>query len=329
MNEQEFATRWADEASQYVAWGNYITKHIVDTLDQRIKSEHSTFLKIPPEPRLKKLESLIDKAFHRGKPYTDPYVQITDKVGVRFVVLLVNDIRFIEGILAEWGDITYSKDRDYEKERLENPLEFTYQSVHYVVRATRNIQHDGIQIAEGTPCEIQIRTLLQHAHSELTHDSIYKPTSAVKADPAVLRVVARSMALIEATDECFDTVVEKLTEMERPFRESLHILDRLYQEFVGRPAELERSNTLILEAYSDLLGDNLEAKMRDIIERKPYVVAQISEHAENSHLFRQASTLLIYMAASTKPHITKGRWPFTPDDLTLIYSDLGINFDAY
>ena len=329
MNEHEFAARWVEDASQYAAWGNYITKHIVETLGQRIKNEHSTFLKIPPQPRLKKLESLIDKAFHRGKPYTDPYVQITDKVGVRFVVLLVNDIKFIEGILAEWKDIAYSKDRDYEKERVENPLEFTYQSVHYVVRAARAIEHDGLEIAEGTPCEIQIRTLLQHAHSELTHDSIYKPAAAVKADPSVLRVVARSMALIEATDECFDTVVEKLAEMERPFRETLAILGRLYHEWLHRPAELERSNTLILGAYSDLLGDNLETRMRDFIERKPYIVAQIALHAESSHLFRQASTLLVYMAASTKPHTTKDRWPFTTDDLTLIYSDLGINFDAY
>ncbi len=35
------------------------------------------------------------------------------------------------------------------------------------------------------------------------------------------------------------------------------------------------------------------------------------------------------MAASAKPHTTKDRWPFTNEDLTLIYSDLGINFDAY
>ena len=329
MNEQEFAIRWATEEPQHAAWGDYITEHIVKTLADRIASEHSTFLKIEPKPRVKKLESLLDKAFHRGKPYTDPYAQITDKVGVRFVVLLVNDIRFIEGILAEWGDITYSKDRDYEQERLENPLEFTYQSVHYVVRATRAIQHGSIQIAEGTPCEIQIRTLLQHAHSELTHDSIYKPTSAVKTDPTVLRVVARSMALIEATDECFDNVVEKLKEMERPYRESLHTLDRLYKELVGRPAELERSNTLILEAYTEATGKDLETKMRDLVARKPYIAHLISERADHSHLFRQASTLLIYLSASTKPNATKAKWPFTPEDLTLIYGDLGLNFDAY
>lgn len=69
--------------------------------------------------------------------------------------------------------------------------------------------------------------------------------------------------------------------------------------------------------------------MRDFIERKPYILTQIALHAESSHLFRQASTLLVYMAASVKPHTTKDRWPFTTDDLTLIYSDLGINFEAY
>lgn len=328
MNEQEFALRWEEEKSQYEAWGDYITEHVRGAIAAAL-GEHAPFLKIPPQPRVKKLESLVDKAFHRGKLYTDPYSQITDKVGVRFVVLLVNDIRFIEGILNGWEVIDCSKDRDYEKERLENPLEFTYQSVHYVVRATREIEHKGSTISPGTPCEIQIRTLLQHAHSELTHDSIYKPTASVKADPSVLRVVARSMALIEATDESFDTVVQKLSELERPFRQSLQALGRLYLEYVGQPAEMERSNTLILEAYSDLLGEGLEDRVRSLIKSKSYITDKIREHAQTSHLFRQAATLVVYLAVISGPNAAKDKWPFTQEDLSLIYGDLGVNIDGY
>ncbi|MBT1258932.1 hypothetical protein KHP07_01060 [Pseudomonas sp. VS40] len=313
----------------YDAWGRYITDYILGQLDQAFGDNHGTFLKIPPVPRLKTIESLLDKAFHRGKPYTDPYGDITDKVGLRFVVLLVNDIRYIEGVLAAFADVNCSKDRDYEQERLDNPLEFTYQSVHYVVRASKEIEFAGVIIPEGTPCEIQLRTLLQHAHSELTHDNIYKPTSAVKADSAVLRVVARSMALIEATDECFDNVVEKLKELERPFKESLGILERLYSEITGRKAELERSNTLILEAYSNHLEGDLEGRIREFIGRKQYVGRALAEHAERHHFFRQASALLVYMEASARPNNTKDKWPLLPDELNLVYGDLGLNFDNY
>ena len=50
-----------------------------------------------------------------------------------------------------------------------------------------------------------MRTLLQHAHSELTHDTIYKPS--VVQTPAMLRAAAKSMALIEATGDYFEELV--------------------------------------------------------------------------------------------------------------------------
>nr|WP_249804714.1 MULTISPECIES: hypothetical protein [unclassified Bradyrhizobium] len=65
------------------------------------------------------------------------------------------------------------------------PYEFRYQSVHYIVRSRGDQKLDGQNITAGTPCEVQIRTLLQHAHSELTHDTIYKPS--VKGTPAIAR----------------------------------------------------------------------------------------------------------------------------------------------
>ncbi|MNK98383.1 hypothetical protein D3C87_1187450 [compost metagenome] len=137
------------------------------------------------------------------------------------------------------------------------------------------------------------------------------------------------MALIEATDESFDTVVQKLSELERPFRQSLQALGRLYLEYVGQPAEMERSNTLILEAYSDLLGEGLEDRVRSLIKSKSYITDKIREHAQTSHLFRQAATLVVYLAVISGPNAAKDKWPFTQEDLSLIYGDLGVNIDGY
>ena len=50
-------------------------------------------------------------------------------------------------------------------------------------------------------CEIQIRTLLQHAFAEVSHDSTYK--GPYKNDKGILRHLAKSMALMEATDDYF------------------------------------------------------------------------------------------------------------------------------
>ena len=148
---------------------------------------------------------------------------------MRFVVLLTSDIRKICDVIdnAESKKFwTASKDRDYEKERDEKPLEFTYQSVHYVLRAKQGIQLEGTNIPEGTACEIQIRTLLQHAHSELTHDTLYKPKA--NAASSVKRTVAKSMALIEATDEFFEQAMAHLDEVASAQRELLSFLSTEY-----------------------------------------------------------------------------------------------------
>ena len=37
--------------------------------------------------------------------------------------------------------------------------------------------YNGHTIEKDTPCEIQIRTLEQHAYAELSHDYVYKKES--------------------------------------------------------------------------------------------------------------------------------------------------------
>src|SRR5271167_202078 len=99
----------------------------------------SNFVKIwPPQSRLKGPDSLVEKAFYRGKAYTDPYSDITDKVGVRYVVLLTSNISEVEQSINEIDDWEATKDKDFEEERARQPMLFDYQSVHYIVRAVRD-----------------------------------------------------------------------------------------------------------------------------------------------------------------------------------------------
>jgi putative GTP pyrophosphokinase len=176
MNEVEFLRKWDSEREMYIAWGSFVATQISDALqvaDQTL--DLKKFLKIPPTPRVKEADSLLGKAFHRNKPYKNPYEEIEDKIGVRFVVLLTSDIKNIARVIENSKLWHASLDKDYEAERDNRPLEFTYQSMHYVLKAADDLTiENGIAIPRGTPCEVQLRTLLQHAHSELTHDSIYK-----------------------------------------------------------------------------------------------------------------------------------------------------------
>lgn len=200
MNEvDEFITAFEREKIIYSSWGELVLQYIKDKL---IEKEIYSILKIPPSYRLKDVSSLVEKAYFRSKNYENPYKDITDKVGVRFVVLLTDDIHSIKEIIESCPIWEYSDDRDFIKEKEEKPYLFDYQSVHYVVKNLEHIiTNKNILIPAETPCEIQVRTLLQHAYAEVSHDSVYK----CKANPSseIKRRMARTIALMESTDELF------------------------------------------------------------------------------------------------------------------------------
>ncbi len=326
MTEAEIIARWEIDRPIYEAWAKVVRDEICAAVELAVApSKLSEFLKVPTQPRLKEAKSLVNKALFRQKGYQDPYADITDKVGMRFVVLLTSAIKKIEEVICASETWTWSKDRDYEEERKAKPLEFVYQSVHYIVRAARDTAVGGVIVPAGTPCEIQVRTLLQHAHSELTHDSIYKPKRV--ASPEIQRTVAKSMALIEATDDFFERVMCDLEMASAPERNALLVLKQAYAERVGLHPESQKSNILILDAFSDVLGDDLAARLSALIEAKPYVIDRVKDRAATQHLFRQPAILIAYLVASNSPATAKQQWPLTPEELRPIYQDLGLSID--
>ena len=328
MNEPEIISRWESDRPVYGTWARFVKEYICSNLKESIRPQIlDEFLKVQVIPRLKEVKSLVDKALFRQKDYANPYDDITDKVGLRFVVLLTSDIKKIEQVINGSPHWTCSKDRDYEEERNAKPLEFAYQSVHYIVRAKHDITAETISIPKYTPCEIQVRTLLQHAHCELTHDSIYKNKNT--ASTRTLRTVAKSMALIEAADDFFEIVMEDLGQATELERETLSICNRIYTEYVQLTPESQKSNILIIDAFYEKLGNDFNNSLTKLLKDKSYVIERVAERAENKHLYRQSAILLVYLMASMSPAATKERWPLTMEELRPIYLDLGLSMDDY
>ncbi len=115
MTEEELLEKWAAEQPIYEAWGQHVVDRItLDLVDIVAPVGVDVFIRIPPKQRLKADFSFVEKAFYR-KFYSDPYNQITDKVGVRFVVLLARDLGIIERAIVQCTDWSASKDRDPER----------------------------------------------------------------------------------------------------------------------------------------------------------------------------------------------------------------------
>ncbi len=328
MSETQFIRRWNHEKPQYEAWGSFVVARMKASLGGRLGSESAVeyFLKIPVKPRVKDTASLVDKAFARDKPYANPYTDITDKVGVRFVVLLNEDVRLMEELLCTNDAWVARKDKDYEEERESKPWTFTYQSLHYIVFAKQDTDVDGTIVRADTPCEVQIRTLLQHAHSELSHPNIYKPR--VSATPEMVRVAARSMALVETADDYFDQVVKKTRENDRPLEEAKRTLDASYRKHVGQEAEGAKSNTFIIDALLSLVDDNLEQRLDTLIASDGYIIDRIRQRSNDKSLYRKSSILLLYLLAKTRPAELLEKWPLHQGELRPLFVDLGVALSA-
>ncbi|MBI5215069.1 MAG: hypothetical protein HY960_04900 [Ignavibacteriae bacterium] len=327
MTEQEFRTRYSSEKQVYTAWGNYVLEQLNQHLTHKLgdKGKLDSFIKINPKPRTKEIDSLVAKAFYRNKNYNNPYEDITDKVGVRYVVLLIEDIEIIKGII-ENTNMTwiYSKDRDFEEERLRNPLIFDYQSVHYILRSKENLSYNGIEIPQSTPCEVQIRTLLQHAYSELTHDLIYKPTSY--KSPQVIRSVARSMALIETTDKIFSEVDMTLRNADENINKFFNALTQIYKCYETTDIE-PKINIYILDAYRETINNTNIADIEAFISRHSYLANVIKRNLDLSFLYKQPIILFIYFMIEKQKNVFRNKWPLTESELRPMFTDMGISFD--
>jgi putative GTP pyrophosphokinase len=322
MTEEEFLERWYRERPIVEAWGKFVAQKLMEEIASLVSPvKADIFVRIPVNPRLKQDGSLVTKAFYRGKDYQDPLVDITDKVGVRFVVLLAKDIPIVCKALVESAVWEWSKDKDYEKEIEEAPYEFKYQSVHYIVRC-RGTNIGGVAVAAGTPCEVQVRTLLQHAHSELTHDTIYKPTVVQTAD--MHRAAAKAMALIESTNDYFEELMELIETSVQSNKELSKQMTALYRELVGVDPDPTKAEGLLNDAYAPFATDKPLETMLQLVSERPFIIERIKERAPGKLLFRQPSILLAYLGVSRRPGDAKAVWPLTPAEIKPIFTDLGI-----
>ena len=326
MREADFLARWHAERDFYCAWGQFVQAEVERQLKiQNPEIKLDAFLKIK-SIRTKDDDTLLGKAFHRDKGYADPYVDVEDKVGVRFVVLLTADIRKLQQVIEASDAWMASLDRDFEAERDLRPLEFVYQSKHYVLKAAAPIETAGVVVPAGTPCEVQLRTLLQHAHSELTHDNIYKREAGTPVTKRVERAVAKSMALIEAVDDYFVEALRELEAATEQERAALKVLTDQYTTRVGHPPHEDKSNALVLHAFKADLGAAFETQIQQFLGAHPFVVDRIRERAPTQYIFRQPWILLAYMLVDAQPIVTANRWPLTAAEIRPIYTDLGKPF---
>ncbi|MDA8482631.1 hypothetical protein NNO07_06080 [Pseudomonas resinovorans] len=325
MNELEFRQRWGGDKHIYSAWGEFIVESMTGALIGAGKNL-DVFLKAPAKFRLKDDDSLVDKAFYRGKNYQDPYGQIEDKVGVRFVVLLLDDISDICNLIQSSDGWKFDACKHFDEDRRRDPLLFTYQSVHYVLRPSKEFVYKDITIPEDTPCEVQVRTLLQHAHAELTHDAIYKAKRTVQ--PEVHRTVAKSMALIETTDEFFSLVTRKLNYGPLQEFQVIERLDSIYSSLIGLSPHTHKSSIVIWDEFESIVDGDLVDNVRRVIDKYPAIADIIRDRYSKNVFYQQGTIFFVYWMLWRRKQRLLAGWPFSKEMLETLANDIGVSLSV-
>lgn len=321
--KQDFLAKWNAERPMYDALGKFLLDEVVKGVEALQPRCAYDFFKVPPAYRVKESRSLLEKAFYRGKTYSlDPYPDITDKVGLRFIALLGSELPIIENALGQISCFDLIKDRDYEKEQNRNPIQFDYAAIHYVVRPKLDVNHCGVTIPAGTPCEIQIKSLLQHAYSELTHDTIYKPQ--IQQTSSMHRNAAKAQALLEATNDYFEKVNKEVEDTLTNVRSMTKELSQLYSELVLQPAQPTLLEGMLLDRYEKKAGPDYLDAIRDLFSEKGFLSKSISQRASNKNpIFQQPAVLLVYLDISRRKERARDDWPLTPAEMEPLLNDLG------
>lgn len=191
---------------------------------------------LPPEAitvcsRVKTLKSFLGKLEKKKWPqFYYPTEVVKDLIGARVICWFVDDCKGIQQFIQSSNHIHIHEDvEDY----INNPKPSGYRSVHLLA----DIEYDAVRRTEAgvmvandkMTCEVQIRTKLQDAWGDLTHEFHYKAINAGVQNAmyeSILSEISQRLAsedrsLIALRDAYQELAEKKLIEQTREgFREA-------------------------------------------------------------------------------------------------------------
>ena len=281
---------------------------------QKVSAAHGALLKVPVAVRVKDPQSA--RAKQLKKAYADPTKEMTDLVGVRFVVLTSSDITPIRTTIETSSVWAARQARDPADEIERAPDTFGYQSHHYELRPPN-------QPAGVLCCEVQVRTLLQHTIAELSHDAMYKATQGIPSQAR--RLVARSMALMETTDELLCRAMEAVREAAAPALAVQRVATEVTRTLGNVPASSVMED--LLSAYaSDIDGTSAEG-LRAFVSANDFILDRTRARSGEGIFCYPSAAIVSYWLVGKLEQSAIARWPFpgAKAELMKIYSDLGIS----
>jgi len=208
--------------------------------------------------RLKTRDSLARKLARPDRSYRDLW-DVTDLLGLRIITYFEDAVDRVAELLER--RLPVALEHSIDKRRRGDATAFGYRSLHYVCRL--GAPEGGAaqaRLHSKACCEIQVRTVLEHAWAEIEHDLGYKSPDVVPA--AARRRLSRIAGLLELADQEFvairtglETYAKALPHRIEAAGESVS-LDRLSLVPLLACAEVREVDHAIAHALGKDLGDD-------------------------------------------------------------------------
>lgn len=329
LKEEELIFNYQKLKNILDQWGSFVDKKLVELLSTDSRFDVSLNLEIKPLHRLKDDYKLIKKAFYRNKKYDNPLLEITDKVGTRIVVTTRKDVEIVSEIIKTnrtFWDIFEDKPSE---EFILDPAKFGYQAYHFLLRPKKTVSFfDKIEEEELDYyiCEVQIKSLAQHAWAQINHDTTYK--GPFESDSAVIRTMAKIMAISEMSDDYYDMILDHMKDDDNIKKQYLNQLIKIAK--VNLDIQFDKKS--IDSSLSSLLFDNLNFLnydlnyIEDVIIRNKDLVSFAFKKLR-SYLKTQPVTVFLFalILMHQKP-LFENKWPLESDVLKELYSKMNFSF---
>lgn len=172
-NVSQWLKRYEKAKPQYARLSKYLYEIISSYCEPDLI--HATeFREKSSESFLRKCQKVNDDGSPR---YLDPIAELTDLAGVRAIVYLRDSVDKVCLAIKQRFDVLEEIDVG---ERVYSEGKFGYQSKHLIVKLAQDrINLDENKSISGLVCEVQVRTLLQHAWAAIDHQIQYKSSSEI------------------------------------------------------------------------------------------------------------------------------------------------------
>lgn len=327
--ERELQGQFSSVKKALDAWGAWVDETILALVNPVFAG--TNFLQVEPKHRCKDEASFINKALYRGKNnnYPNPIVNIEDKVATRIILLTTKNVETVKGLLTDCSEWYHKVSKDTKEFSRDNPNLFDYQSVHLVVWPKAIFC--GID-NEVLTCEIQIRTLLEHAYAEVTHDSVYK--GPYQNNSFIKRQLSKCMALMETTDDMFCKIFElislKAENSEDAFTQLVIQATRIYNGVVDDVVSQKGQNLYLIDAILSVFQEKpITAELLTTYTTTHEQDIKIAIRTSGSILVREPAILILFCYIEYFEEFLYEHWPLSITILDSMKESLGISAGEY